>query len=74
MAPHFRGRTSAPCCAAAAIGGLVFTAVATYFNAVVAQDQLTQSQADAERDRRGQAMRVSYWTENPVATPCGCTS
>ncbi|MCQ4206437.1 hypothetical protein [Streptomyces longispororuber] len=53
--------------AAAAIGGLVFTAVATYFNAVVAQDQLMQSQADAERDRRGQAMRVSYWTENPVA-------
>ncbi|MGQ4386591.1 hypothetical protein [Streptomyces sp. SAS_270] len=53
--------------ALAAIGGLVFTAVATYYSAVVSQDQLQQSREDAERERRSQAMRVSLWTEDQVA-------
>ncbi|WP_327123665.1 hypothetical protein [Streptomyces sp. NBC_01727] len=37
------------------------TAVATYYGAVVAKDQLEQSQEDAERAVREQASRVSFW-------------
>ncbi|MET9387612.1 hypothetical protein ABZY09_43040 [Streptomyces sp. NPDC002928] len=45
----------------------MFTAVATYYSAAVSQDQLHQSREDAERERRSQAVRVSYWTEDPIA-------
>jgi hypothetical protein len=48
--------------ALAAIGGLVFTAVATYYSAAVAEDQLEQSRKDAEKATRDQASRVSFWT------------
>ncbi|GAA1891913.1 hypothetical protein GCM10009837_12480 [Streptomyces durmitorensis] len=47
--------------ALAAIGGLVFTAVATYYSAAVAEDQLQQSREVAEKEARDQASRVSLW-------------
>lgn len=47
--------------ALAAIGGLLFTAASTYYGARVANDQLQQSQEDAEQATRGQARRVTYW-------------
>lgn len=47
--------------ALAAIGGLIFTAVATYYSAAVSSDQLQQSREDAEREERAQASRVSFW-------------
>ncbi|MFI1422940.1 hypothetical protein ACH4VX_34295 [Streptomyces sp. NPDC020731] len=46
----------------AAIGSLIFTAVATYFSAVVAQDQLDQGREDAQRAARAQAALVTYYT------------
>jgi hypothetical protein len=47
--------------ALAAIGGLVFTSIATYYSAAVSNDQLQQSREDAEREARSQANRVTYW-------------
>ncbi len=47
----------------AAIGGLIFTAVATYYSAAVSKDQLQQSQEDAEQHARAQAQLVSSWVE-----------
>ncbi|MFJ9098661.1 hypothetical protein ACIRJM_09250 [Streptomyces sp. NPDC102405] len=52
----------------AAIGSLLFTAIATYYGAVVSADQLTQSRDDAEREERAQATRVSFWVEQPPMT------
>ncbi|MFD6174312.1 hypothetical protein [Streptomyces coeruleorubidus] len=49
--------------AAAAIGGLVFTGVATFYGAEVSKDQLNQSRDDTERESRDQAMRITYWEE-----------
>ncbi|MFF0134221.1 hypothetical protein ACFYTG_52925 [Streptomyces mirabilis] len=49
--------------ALAAIGGLIFTGVATYYGAAVSKDQLNQAREDAQRDAREQALRVSYWVE-----------
>ncbi|WP_158756562.1 hypothetical protein [Streptomyces sp. NRRL S-475] len=37
--------------AIAAIGGVIFTGVATYYSALVASDQLQQSRDDAEQPR-----------------------
>ncbi|MEV8434912.1 hypothetical protein [Streptomyces chartreusis] len=50
--------------AVAAIGGLIFTGVATFYGAKVSEAQLDQSGDDAERERREQAMRVTYWVED----------
>ncbi|NGO45102.1 hypothetical protein [Streptomyces ureilyticus] len=48
----------------AAIGSLIFTAVATYYGAVVAQGQLEQAKEDNERKARDQATRVTFWEED----------
>jgi hypothetical protein len=53
----------------AAIGSLVFTAIATYYGAMVSRDQLEQSREDADRELRSQAARVSYWVENQGGSP-----
>ncbi|WP_406505435.1 hypothetical protein [Streptomyces sp. NBC_01602] len=45
----------------AGIGTLLFTGVATYYQALVARDQLEQSRDDTERDQQDQASRVSFW-------------
>lgn len=50
--------------ATAAIGGLVFTGIATYYSAKVASDQLQQSRKDAEQGARSQAERVSFYTDS----------
>ncbi|WP_031152836.1 hypothetical protein [Streptomyces erythrochromogenes] len=47
----------------ASIAGLVTTGVATLFNAMVADDQLSQSQQAAEEKRRAQAARFSSWVD-----------
>lgn len=45
---------------------LALTAVATYYGARVGADQLAQSREDAERQKRGQASRVTTWADrNP---------
>lgn len=49
--------------AIAAIGGLVFTGVATYYSAVVSRQQLDQVREDNALRERDQATRVSFWTE-----------
>ncbi|UNS97420.1 hypothetical protein MMF93_13620 [Streptomyces tubbatahanensis] len=41
--------------------GLVFTAISTYYGARVAEDQLEQSRADAQRKIQRQANLVSVW-------------
>ncbi|MGW8481477.1 hypothetical protein ACWGLJ_43040, partial [Streptomyces sp. NPDC055898] len=46
-----------------AIGGLLFTAVATYYGAEVSKDQLRQSQEDGRREEQAQASRVSVWID-----------
>ncbi|MBC2906211.1 hypothetical protein [Streptomyces cupreus] len=43
--------------------GLLLTGIGTLYGALVAQDQLEQSQEDAEAKRRAQAARVSYWAD-----------
>ncbi|MFF8352963.1 hypothetical protein ACF063_05880 [Streptomyces chartreusis] len=48
----------------AAIGGLIFTAVATYYSAAVAEDQLTQSREDSEREIREQAATVTVYLDS----------
>ncbi|MGW3927832.1 hypothetical protein ACWECC_07005 [Streptomyces microflavus] len=47
--------------AIAAIGGVIFTGVATYYSAKVGSDQLQQSREDAERKERSQAEQVSFY-------------
>ncbi|MET8205878.1 hypothetical protein ABZT51_07480 [Streptomyces sp. NPDC005373] len=47
--------------AVGAIGGLLFTGIATYYSAVIARQQLDQSRVDSEMEARGQAERVTYW-------------
>lgn len=49
----------------AAIGSLIFTAVATYYSAAVSQDQLQQSREDSDREIRQQAMLVTAWADRP---------
>ncbi|MER8009627.1 hypothetical protein [Streptomyces sp. NPDC094149] len=50
--------------AVAAVGGLVFTGVATYYGAVISRDQLQQSREDATQEARAQAQLVSVWVES----------
>ncbi|MFI7413176.1 hypothetical protein ACIBU0_31340 [Streptomyces sp. NPDC049627] len=47
----------------AAIGGLVFTGVATYYGAVVSRQQLDQVKEDRERESREQASRITMWAD-----------
>lgn len=49
--------------AVTAIGGLIGTAVATYYGAAVSADQLNQSREAADAERRAQAVLVSAWVE-----------
>ncbi|WP_327591751.1 hypothetical protein [Streptomyces chartreusis] len=53
--------------AIAAIGGLIGTAIATYYGALVSRDQLEQSRKDAEWGIREQASRVTFWVEGDIA-------
>lgn len=48
-----------------AIGSLAFTGVATYFSAVVASDQLEQSEKAADQQAKAQAVQVAAWDEAP---------
>ncbi|MFF4977249.1 hypothetical protein [Streptomyces sp. NPDC001083] len=45
----------------AAIGSLLFTAIATYYGAKVSEDELQQSREEASDGARAQAVRVSFW-------------
>lgn len=47
----------------AAIGGLLLSAVATYYDAAISSDQLDQTRADAANESRRQAEHVWYWQE-----------
>lgn len=47
--------------ATAAVGGLIFTGIATYYSAKIASDQLQQSRDDAETKERAQAEQVSFY-------------
>ncbi|MEU1711073.1 hypothetical protein ABZ478_38325 [Streptomyces sp. NPDC005706] len=47
----------------AAIGGLVFTGVATYYGAVVSRQQLDQVKGDQEHEEQQQASRITTWTD-----------
>lgn len=58
--------------AVAAIGSLTFTGVATYYGAVVAQQQLDQARGDDEKQVRDQAARVTFWGDHPFS-PTGLT-
>ncbi|MET7814207.1 hypothetical protein ABZT26_25590 [Streptomyces sp. NPDC005395] len=49
--------------AVAAIGGLIFTGIATYYSALIASDQLQQSREDSVKGERVQAEHVSYYVE-----------
>ncbi|WP_338684693.1 hypothetical protein QD712_29785 [Streptomyces acidiscabies] len=51
-----------------AIGSLLFTGIATYYGAVIAQQQVDQSRDDSEKDARSQAERVTFWIEEDFAT------
>jgi hypothetical protein len=50
----------------AGIGSLIFTGLATYYSAAVAQDQLQQSQEGADRQARSQAERVNFWITKEI--------
>ncbi len=45
----------------AAIGGLIFTGIATYYSAAVSHSQLEQSREDSQKRSKAQADRVSWW-------------
>lgn len=51
--------------ALAAIAGLWFQAVATYWSQQTAKDQLNQSKEDSDRTKREQASRIGFWAVNP---------
>lgn len=53
----------------AGIGTLLFSGVATYYQAVVARDQLEQSRDGTVRDKRDQASRVSFWEDLDGTSP-----
>ncbi|GAA2511714.1 hypothetical protein GCM10010406_54910 [Streptomyces thermolineatus] len=57
--------------AIAAIAGLWFQAVATYWSQQTAEDQLAQSREEGEREVRAQASRVTAWAEDPVGEGIG---
>jgi hypothetical protein len=45
----------------AGVGTLLFSGIATYYQALVSRDQLEQSRDEASRQKQDQASRVSYW-------------
>jgi hypothetical protein len=45
---------------------LLFTGVATYFGALVSQDQLQQSREVTDQSAREKAERISYWADSPT--------
>ncbi|WP_143665004.1 hypothetical protein [Streptomyces sp. TLI_55] len=48
----------------AAIGGLIFSGIATYYGALVSADQLDQTREAAQTAARDQANHISFWTED----------
>ncbi|GLX49026.1 hypothetical protein Shyhy01_19760 [Streptomyces hygroscopicus subsp. hygroscopicus] len=48
----------------AAIVGLFFNGIATYYGAKVSADQLKQSREDSDRQARQQAGRITFWIED----------
>ncbi|MET9461466.1 hypothetical protein ABZY05_41580 [Streptomyces canus] len=48
----------------AAIGGLIFSGIATYYGALVSADQLDQTREAARSAAREQANHISFWTED----------
>ncbi|MEU4266189.1 hypothetical protein ACYCCF_29950 [Streptomyces argenteolus] len=46
-----------------AVGGVVFTGIATYYGARVSAEQLEQSREDSAKQSRAQAAAFSYWVE-----------
>ncbi|MFE2991149.1 hypothetical protein [Streptomyces sp. NPDC059262] len=53
----------------AGIGTLLFSGVATYYQALVSTDQLEQSREEIQRDKQDQASRVSFWEDLDGASP-----
>lgn len=49
--------------AGVAIGGLIFTGVATYYSAVVSRQQLDQVKEDRQQQGRAQASRITTWAD-----------
>lgn len=50
-----------------AVGGLIFTGIATYYGALISADQLQQSREDSGKESRAHAAAVSYWAEGREA-------
>ncbi|MFH8795551.1 hypothetical protein [Streptomyces sp. NPDC017941] len=50
----------------AAVGGIVVTGIATYYSARTAEDQLQQSQEDADESIRSQASKVTFYSDAEV--------
>ncbi|MFF8373494.1 MULTISPECIES: hypothetical protein [Streptomyces] len=50
------------------IGTLAFTGIATYYQALMADDALKQSRDDSEKDAKSQASLITFWqvTESPA--------
>lgn len=53
----------------AGMGTLLFTGIATYYGARVSQDQLQQSQEDANREARDQAAHLAFWIGDEANQP-----
>lgn len=53
----------------AGIGTLLFSGVATYYQALVSRDQLEPSREGIQRDERDQASRVSFWEDLDGKSP-----
>ncbi|WP_190134887.1 hypothetical protein [Streptomyces longispororuber] len=47
----------------AAVGGIVVTGIATYYSARTAEDQLKQSQEDADETTRSQSSKVAFYSD-----------
>jgi hypothetical protein len=54
--------------AAVAIGTLLFTGVATYFQAEISQEQLNESRGEAGQHLRAQASEVTFWGDLEVVS------
>ena len=59
--------------AAVAIATLLFTGIATYFQAEVAQEQLNESRGEAAQQHRSQAAEVTYWSDTDLPTHVGAS-
>ncbi|MFJ4537652.1 hypothetical protein ACIP39_17025 [Streptomyces tibetensis] len=53
----------------AGIGTLLFSGVATYYQAIVSRNQLEQSRDESVRQKQDQASRVSFWENLDGASP-----